>query len=136
MANKDLIAYMDGKAVVDKEEIIALFSDNYEIPSYDKLAKSYIASKISQAFASVRDEKGRRVILAKRGKDGIQYVNIPACIDIVALKHIKKRILRDILGQRASLEKVEFRIDVLKTGLPDGDPTGHSGGEQSAAVYS
>ena len=113
MGNKDLILYMDGKSVVDREEIITRFSGRYKVPPYEKLTRSYIASKIAQALAAARDEEGRRLILARRSPVGIQYVNIGVCEDPDILVNIRKRINKDILGQKASLEKVELRIDVV-----------------------
>jgi len=116
MSNKDLIAYMSDKVTVDKEEIISLFGDIYQLPSYEKLSKSYIASKISQALSRARDDEGRRLILAKRSEGITQYVNIPVCNDTGTLEHIKLRISRDIFGQRASLEKVDLQLEDVQRG--------------------
>ena len=118
--NIKLIEYMSGREAADREEIIGLFGDTYEIPSYTKLAKSYVASKISQALATMRDEKGRRNVLAKRGRDGVKYINIPVCGDLEALDHIYKRILSDIAGKNASLERVQLQIDDICAPPPHG----------------
>jgi len=116
----NLIAYMSGRAVVDREEIIGLFGDTYEIPAYTKLAKSYVATKISQTLAGLRDEKGRRNILAKRDRNGVKYVNIPVCGDLEVLNHIYNRIANDIAGQGESLEKVQLQIEeCCRTGSID-----------------
>ena len=119
MGHKDLITYMSGKEAVGREEIIKLFGHAYELPPYEKLARSYIAAKISQAMAKARDGEGRRLILAKRGRGEVQYVNIPACKDTDMLEHIKRRIVRDIFGQKASLEKVDLRLEIIHTGGKD-----------------
>ncbi|MCL2369684.1 MAG: hypothetical protein FWC80_00410 [Firmicutes bacterium] len=114
MGNKDLLSYMNGRESAGRDEIIKLFGDTYKLPSYEKLANCYIAAKISQALRAARDEEGRRLILAKRGKGEIQYINIPACTDRGSLEHIKRRITRDIIGQRASLEKVDLRLETVQ----------------------
>jgi hypothetical protein len=114
MSNKDLLAFVGGKEVVTREEIIALFGDNYKIPSYEKLSKSYIASKIAQSLATARDEDGRRCILARRGREGVHYVNIDICKDLPVLVHIHSRIENDIIGQSASYEKVDSRIKAIE----------------------
>lgn len=116
MSNKDLLAFVSGKEIVDRDEIIARFGDRYKIPSYEKLCKSYIASKIAQALAAARDEDGRRLVLAKRGKDGVQYVSIDVCKNLSVLIHIQNRIENDIIGQSASLEKVDSRIEAIESG--------------------
>jgi hypothetical protein len=93
------------------------FADRYRVPPYEKLARSYLAAKIAQGLASARDGDGRRLILAKRGKDGVRYVNITACRKLPVLRHIRQRIQKDIVGQGASLEKVELQIAAV-TGEP------------------
>jgi hypothetical protein len=113
MRNRELLEFMDGREVIDREEIIARFGNFYKIPSYEKLSKSYIAAKIARSLASARDEDGRRLVLARRGKDGIQYVNIEVCKSLPILRHIRRRIENDIIGQGASLEKVDLRIEAV-----------------------
>ncbi|MDR2634890.1 MAG: hypothetical protein LBC13_02800 [Clostridiales bacterium] len=116
MSNKELLKFIDGREIVGREEMIARFGDNYKVPPYEKLSKSYIASKIAQVLSKARDGDGRRLVLAKRGKDGVHYVNIDVCESLPVLLHIQNRIERDIIGQGASLEKVETRIEALESG--------------------
>ena len=118
--NAALLAYMEDKAEAGRAEIIELFGGTYEIPSYTKLAESYVATKISQTLAASRDEKGRRNILAKRGKDGTKYINVPLSSDFEALNHIRKRIMNDISGQQESLQKIQLQIDDICNPPPDG----------------
>lgn len=112
--NKEILAFMDGKEIVSREEIIARFRYRYKIPSYEKLLKSYIAAKIAQELSAARDEDGRRLILAKRGKDGVHYVSIDICKNITVLRHIRRRFEHDIIGQELSLDKVDSRISTIE----------------------
>jgi len=120
MGYKKVLAYMEGREIVDREEVITVFGNDYVVPSYDKLKRSYIASKISQAMAKARNDEGHRFILAKRGRGGVQYVNVPICKNSFDLWHIKKRIRKDILGHRTSLKTVSIRLGDID-GLPGGD---------------
>ncbi|GHU97980.1 hypothetical protein FACS1894211_00910 [Clostridia bacterium] len=114
MSNKrELLAFVDGKEMIDREEIIARFGDGYKIPPYEALRRKYIAAKIAQGFSQARDEDGRRLVLARRSRDGVQYVNIDICKNLVPLEDIRRRIENDIIGQSASLEKVDNRIAVV-----------------------
>jgi hypothetical protein len=114
MSNRqELLAFVGGREMIDREEIIARFGSSYRVPSYEKLSKSYIAAKIAQGFAQARDGDGRRIVLARRGKDGVQYVNIDVCKSPVPVEDIRRRIENDIIGQGASLEKVGNRIAVV-----------------------
>ena len=117
MRNRELLEFMLSREYAFREDIISRFGNRYEVPPYKKLAESYIASKIAQDLASARDGDGRRCILARRGRGGTQYVNIGRCRDTLALKHIRKRIQKDILGQEASLEKVDFRLNSIQLNL-------------------
>ena len=131
MNNKKIIAFMSGKKAVGREEMIMRFGADYSIPSYEKLIGSYIASKIAQALASARDEEGRRLFLAKLNCNKIEYVNIENCTDISSLGHIRNRIANNILGQEASLEKVDMRLkNILRSGGDDrSGGTDRSGGD-------
>lgn len=113
MSNKELFDFVESKGEIDREEMIARFGANYRVPSYEKLSKSYIASRIAQGLSAARDEEGRRLVLAKRGKDNTVYVNIVACKSIKTLTHIRGRIEKDINGQTASLEKVDIQLEGL-----------------------
>ena len=113
MRKRELLEFMAHREYACREDIIERFGDRYEVPPYEKLAESYIASKIAQDLASARDEEGMRCILARRGRGGTQYVNVGRCRNVLALKHIKGRIQNDIAGQKLSLKKVDLRLEQL-----------------------
>jgi len=131
MTNKDLITYLTDKAAVGREELIARFGGGYEVPPREKLASSYIAARIARGLASARDSEGRRRFLAKRGKDGTQFINIDKCRDITSLRDIKGRVAANIDGQKVSLDKVKLRIkSVRQMSLSDLPPDGGEGGKR------
>lgn len=67
-----------------------------------------------QLMASIRDEAGRRELLASRcGKGSIEYVVINACNDRRELNAIHSRLLKSIAGLNASAGKVSNRLGFL-----------------------
>jgi len=125
MNSKKIIDFMTDKEIVSHNEIATRFGSGYEIPPYEKLVGRYISSKISQALASARDEKGRRRFLSKRNKSGTQVVNIAKCKDICSLENIVTRIRKDIAGQDDSLKKVELQLEKIRQlGFSDFPPDG------------
>ena len=60
-------------------------------------------------MASIRDENGRREVLAH----GSEYVVVECCNDQQALKIIHRRINGQISGLNTSADKVQGRISVL-----------------------
>ena len=123
--NNKIVMFMDGKEAVSREEMVMRFGSGYKAPSYNVLAGRYMAAKIARVLASVRDEAGRRIFLAKRSGGKIEYVNIEKCTDISSPEHIRNRIKNDISGCEASLEKVDLRIkDIRQLSISDLPPNG------------
>ena len=112
MESNIIAAYIEscGESV-DREELIGLFGDSYDVPDYDTLADRYIAGRIAQDLSRARDDDKRRVILAARDKDKIKYVYIHVCRNVELLTNIQQRTQHEIDGRTASLEKVEFQLE-------------------------
>jgi hypothetical protein len=108
--NNEIAAYVADKEQVSRDELVGLFGDKYKVPSYETLSHRYISARIAVQLSAARDDKSRRLILAARDENGIQYVFIPSCDNPVTLKNIRERIVYDIHGQEASLEKVDARM--------------------------
>lgn len=118
MKTKELIIeYVDAKGITDKEELVALIQDKVEVPEHKDLERRYLESLISRAVATVRDEEGRRCILAKRSAADTQYINLGRCENLDILQDIKKRMEKDINGRRKSMKKVDLRITAVQLNL-------------------
>jgi hypothetical protein len=77
------------------------------------LQRAYRLSVGQKMMAEVRDNEGRREILAARTKNGMEYIVIDACHDQVLLARLQHRLRDFIAGLERSSGKVRDRQNVL-----------------------
>ncbi len=77
------------------------------------LQRSYRLSVGQKFMAGVRDDEGRREILAARTENGMEYVVIDACNDELLLARTHNRLRDMITGLERSSTKVMERQSVL-----------------------
>lgn len=112
-----IIDFVEGQGITDKDELIAILENKIDIPDYELLVERYIASIANRIVATVKDSRGRRCILAKRGTDGTKYVNLNKCSDLKVLKEIKSRIQKEIDGRHNSLNMVDLKITAVQMNI-------------------
>ena len=77
------------------------------------LQRAYRLSVGQKIMAEVRDNEGRREILAARTEKGMEYIVIDACHDQVLLARLQHRLREFIAGLERSSGKVRDRQSVL-----------------------
>lgn len=89
---------------------IAAILEKYDVRGdVSALQDSYRKRLGQRLMASIRDESGKREVLAH----GSQYVVVECCNDRQALKAIRRRIQAQMGGLDVSAAKVQGRIHVL-----------------------
>ena len=116
---------MANKSAVSREELIMRFGADIKIPPYEKLIRKHITAKIGRAMASARDEYGRRRFLAKRNGGKTEFINVDKCTDVSALKDIKNRFMKDIIGREKTLDNINLQLRHIRqlslSDFPGGD---------------
>ena len=94
---------------ISSEEIAAILAKHGVSGDVEALQNTYRKRVGQRLMASIRDENGRREVLAH----GSEYVVVECCNDQQALKIIHRRINGQISGLNTSADKVQGRISVL-----------------------
>lgn len=89
---------------------IAAILEKYDVCGDEEALQASYRKRLGQRLmASIRDETGKREVLAH----GSEYVVVQCCNDQQALKAIRRRIQGQINGLDVSAAKVQGRIRVL-----------------------
>lgn len=89
---------------------IAAILEKYDVCGDDEALQTSYRKRLGQRLmASIRDETGKREVLAH----GSEYVVVQCCNDQQALKAIRRRIQGQINGLDVSAAKVQGRIRIL-----------------------
>ena len=89
----------------------------------DELQHAYRRRVGQRLMASIRDEEGRRELLAfRRENGGTEYVVIGCCNDPRKLKSIRNRLLGSMAGLDVSARKVRARLGFLERFLSSVSP--------------
>ena len=94
---------------ISSEEIAAILAKHGVSGDVDALQNAYRKRVGQRLMASIRDEDGRREVLARGG----EYIVLECCRDQRELKAIRQRIRHQINGLDDSAFKVRRRIRVL-----------------------
>lgn len=94
---------------ISSGEIAAILARHGVSGNSETLQEQYRKRLGQRLMASIRDESGRREVLAH----GSEYVVVELCNDQQALKIIHRRINGQISGLNTSADKVQGRISVL-----------------------
>ena len=93
----------------NSREIAAIWEKHGVSEDVDILQERYRKRLGQRLMASIRDETGKREVLAH----GSEYVVVECCNDQQALKAIRRRIQSQVNGLDNSASKVNCRIRVL-----------------------
>ena len=90
---------------------IAAILKKYNVSGDTELLQDRYRKRLGQRLmASIRDENGRREVLAR----GSEYIVVECCSDQQALRAIRQRIQSQMNGLDVSAAKVSGRIHVLE----------------------
>lgn len=95
---------------ISSGEIAAILARHGVSGNSETLQEQYRKRLGQRLMASIRDESGRREVLAH----GSEYVVVQCCNDQQALKAIRRRIQGQMNGLDVSARKVQGRIHVLE----------------------
>ncbi len=100
---------------ISSEQIVAILKKHNVCADDEKLQHSYRRRIGQRLMSSIRDENGKRELLAAPMEtSGNEYVIIDSCDDLKALKDIRNRLQRSMAGLDASASKVRNRISFLE----------------------
>ena len=89
---------------------IAAIREKYDVCGDESALQASYRKRLGQRLmASIRDESGKREVLAH----GSEYVVVECCNDRQALKAIRRRIQAQMSGLDVSAAKVQGRVHVL-----------------------
>ncbi len=108
-AEQEIMATLAAKMRISSGEIAAILKKHGVSGDMDALQDGYRKRLGQRLMASIRDENGRREVLAR----GSEYIVIECCADRQDLKAIRYRIRSQMKGLDVSSGKVRGRIRVL-----------------------
>lgn len=108
-AEAEILGRLYANMRISSAEIAAILEKHGVKGDVPALQDSYRKRLGQRLMASIRDEAGKREVLAH----GSQYVVVECCNDRMALKAIRRRIQAQMGGLDVSAAKVQGRIHVL-----------------------
>ena len=109
-AEAEIMAALFTNMHISSGEIAAILAKHGVSGDADTLQERYRKRLGQRLMASIRDESGKREVLAH----GSEYVVVECCNDQQALKAIRRRIQGQMNGLDISARKVQSRIHVLE----------------------
>ena len=109
-AEREIMAALGANMRISSGEIAAILKKHGVSGDADALQDSYRKRLGQRLMASIRDESGKREVLAH----GSEYVVVECCNDRQALKAIRRRIQAQMSGLDVSAAKVQGRVHVLE----------------------
>lgn len=108
-AEAEIMERLSADMRISSGEIATILAKHGVSGDIEALQNAYRKRVGQRLMASIRDEDGRREVLAH----GSEYVVVECCNDQQALKIIHRRINGQISGLNTSADKVQGRIRVL-----------------------
>ena len=109
-AEAEILARLFTNMRISSREIAAIL-EKYDVRGdVDALQNSYRKRLGQRLMASIRDETGKREVLAR----GSEYIVVDCCNDQQELKIIRRRILNQISGLNVSAVKLRGRVLLLE----------------------
>lgn len=108
-AEVEILEKLGADLRIGSGEIAAILKKHGVEADVERLQDSYRKRLGQRLMASIRDEEGRREVLAR----GSEYIVVECCSDQQALKAIRHRIHSQMNGLDDSAGKVRRRICVL-----------------------
>ena len=109
-AEQEIMDMLSANMRISSGEIAAILKKHGVSGNMDALQDSYRKRLGQRLMASIRDESGKREVLAR----GSEYIVVECCADRQALKAIRQRIQSQMNGLDVSARKVQGRIHVLE----------------------
>ncbi len=108
-AEAEIMDMLSANMRISSGEIAAILKKYGVSGDEEALQDSYRKRLGQRLMASIRDENGRREVLAR----GSEYIVVECCADRQALRAIRQRIQSQMNGLDDSAGKVRCRIHVL-----------------------
>ena len=108
-AEQEIMDMLSANMRISADEIAAILKKHGVSGDADALQNAYRKRLGQRLMSSIRDESGRREVLAS----GSEYIVVECCSDQQALKAIRRRIQSQMNGLDDSAGKVRCRIRVL-----------------------
>ena len=108
-AEQEIMDTLSANMRISADEIAAILKKYGVSGDMDALQNAYRKRLGQRLMSSIRDENGRREVLAR----GSEYIVVECCSDQQALKAIRRRIQSQMNGLDDSAGKVRSRIRVL-----------------------
>ena len=108
-AEDEIMDVLSANMRISSGEIAAILKKHGVSGDAEALQNSYRKRLGQRLMSSIRDENGRREVLAR----GSEYIVVECCADRQALKAIRQRIQSQMNGLDDSAGKVRCRINVL-----------------------
>ena len=109
-AEDEILTALFANMRISSGEIAAILKKHHVSGDMDVLQDRYRKQLGQRLVASIRDEQGRREVLAR----GSEYIVLECCNDRQALQAIRRRIQSQMNGLEVSSMKVGGRIHVLE----------------------
>lgn len=109
-AEDEIMDVLSANMRISSGEIAAILKKHGVSGDMDALQDSYRKRLGQRLMASIRDESGKREVLAH----GSEYIVVECCNDQQALKAVRRRIQGQMNGLDVSARKVQGRIHVLE----------------------
>lgn len=109
-AEAEIMDRLSANMKITSEEIAAILAKHGVSGDVEALQNAYRKRMGQRLMSSLRDEDGRREVLATHGGE---YVVVECCSDQQKLKAIRRRIQSQMNGLDDSAGKVRCRIHVL-----------------------
>ena len=109
-AEAEIMDRLSANMKITSEEIAAILTKHGVSGDVEALQNAYLKRVGQRLMSSLRDEDGRREVLATHGGE---YVVVECCSDQQKLKAIRRRIQSQMKGLDDSAGKVRCRIHVL-----------------------
>lgn len=109
-AEDEILTALFANMRISSGEIAAILKKHHVSGDMDVLQDRYRKQLGQRLMASIRDEQGRREVLAR----GSEYIVLECCNDRQALQAIRRRIQSQMNGLEVSSMKVGGRIHVLE----------------------
>ena len=113
-AEHEILERLARQMRIHSDELDAILQKYGVAGSEEQLQQSYRRQLGQRLLAGLRDEEGRREVLAVGdGKGGTEYLVVDCCNDLEQLTKIRHRLGSQTAGLDNSMEKVKDRMERL-----------------------
>ena len=110
-AKEEILEVLCTEMEISADEIVAILKKHHVAADEEVLQDRYRRQLGQRLMASIRDDAGRREVLAtKRG----EYVIVECCNDRQRLQAVRRRIQNQMKGLDLSARKVSGRLTILE----------------------